>query len=77
MTDDVGRRDPPNSGGTDPRERVDRRKWAIRHLRTALEAELIDETDYHASMARQLLATSGSSDTDRREGATRVLYDET
>ena len=35
---------------------VDGREWAVRHLSTALNADRLDETDYHVSLAIQLLA---------------------
>lgn len=55
MTDRHRRHNPMNSGKIIPREDVDNRKWARRHLRTAVAAETIDEKDSHISMARQLL----------------------
>ena len=38
-----------------PRERVEGRAWAVRHLSAALATEDVDEKDYHVSLARQLL----------------------
>lgn len=53
-----------DAGKTNPREHVDNRKWARRHLQTAVAAEKIDETDYHISMARQLLVKTMTENTD-------------
>ncbi len=43
----------------------------------ALAAELIDETDYHISFARQLLMKATASDTARQDSGTRILYYDT
>lgn len=41
------------------------RKGAIQHLETALEAEDVEETDYHVKEALQLLDLDAYSDEDR------------
>lgn len=64
-------------GETNPRENVDDRKWARRHLRTAVAAETIDETDYHISMARQLLLKTLTENTAQQDGGTRILFYDT
>lgn len=77
MTDRHGRHEPMDSGETNPREHVDNRTWARRHLQTAVAAETIDETDYHISMARQLLVKTMTENTAQQDGGTRILFYET
>ena len=57
-----------NPNGTEPRERVDRREWAVRHLSTALQTEDVGERDYYVSLARQLLVEAEIPDAARRGG---------